>query len=140
MKVRVNCKDYDFWQFDKPDHENYLDFVDEIREIDSIEFGYVKVISPLNFYILPCICKDYPPYSWHNIIYDNIMTSLGYSGAVIRSIINNIPLHNTRPLKNFSSARGVSVIVEEFKQSITCREHILKHIYKGGYNEIIHGN
>ena len=76
MKVRINRKDYDFWQFDEPDHNSYLDFIDELREIDSIEFGYVKVINPLNFYILPCTCQDYSPYSWHNILYDNIMTWL----------------------------------------------------------------
>jgi len=121
MKVRINRIDCEFWQFDNPDYESYLDFLDELYDIDSIEFGYIKIIAPLNFFILPCTCKDHVPYSWYTILYENIMTSLGYSNTVTKSIISNTYRHNTRPMKNFTGDSGTSIVVEEFKRSITCR-------------------
>ena len=116
LKIKINGSYHRFWHFESPEHESYLDFLDEVKELDNITKGYIKVIDRLNYFIMPCVCKDVSN-KWEINLYRNIMISLGYSDAIINDIVNNTG-RNTRPLKNIAGDGAVKVVIDDFKKHI----------------------
>jgi len=116
LKIKINGKYHRFWHFENPDYESFIDFCDEVKELDPIVKGYIRIIGKLNYFIMPCSCKDSDNNWWINL-YRNIMIALGYSDAIINDVINNSG-KNTRPLKNIAGSGSVKVVLNDFKEHI----------------------